>query len=406
MKTYVSFLTSKSSLCYLLVSLFAGLSGGFFYPLLGIFVVDGLHASSLQMGIFMAISILSGVVVSQRIAKLSDVGWDRRQIILLAQSAFIVVMMLFMVIRDFYLALAVMIFISSFTAAALPQTFAIGREFADKNLGDKSTLFVSLMRAMISLSWVIGPPLAFILYDAFGFNGAFMFAAANMMISLLIVWRWFPSTKLNETESSDGSAMRQPWHKIPGAPLYLCAVFMLFMANNMYVMSIPLYVTKELEMAGAVAGQLLGLAAFVEIPVMVLAGLWAAKMAPQRLMVLSAAAACLFYTLLFHADTLWQMYALQLLNGLAVGISASLGMVVIQNKMPNQMGVATTLFNSAIMVASLASSMTVGVVAELYNYHSVMLAMLLAGAVAFGLLLLSARETRRPPCPADWVADA
>lgn len=171
-------------------------------------------------------------------------------------------------------------------------------------------------------------------------------------------------------------------------------------------MSLPLYVTKELELAGSVAGQLLGLAAFVEIPVMVLAGLWAAKVAPQRLMVLSAASACLFYTLLFNADSLWQMYALQILNGMAVGISASLGMVVIQNKMPNQMGVATTLFNNAIMIASLASSVTVGVVAELYNYHMVILAMLMAGTGAFGLLLLSARETRSTPCSANLMADA
>ncbi|MBV7298535.1 sugar efflux transporter [Enterovibrio paralichthyis] len=406
MKNYVSFLTNKASLCYLLVCLFAGLGGGFFYPLLGIFVVDGLHATPLQMGVFLAISICSGVVVSQRIAKLSDVGWDRRQIILLSQSAFIVVMSLFMVIRDYYLALVVMIFISSITASSMPQTFAIGREYADKNLGDNSTLFVSLMRAMMSLSWVIGPPLAFILYDAFGFNGAFLFAATTMAISICIVWNMFPAAKIKQASVEGVAEIRQSWRKIPGAPLYLGAVFMLFFANNMYVMSLPLYVTKELELAGSVAGQLLGLAAFVEIPVMVLAGLWAAKVAPQRLMVLSAASACLFYTLLFNADSLWQMYALQILNGMAVGISASLGMVVIQNKMPNQMGVATTLFNNAIMIASLASSVTVGVVAELYNYHMVILAMLMAGTGAFFLLLLSARETRSTPCSANLMADA
>ncbi|CZF77137.1 sugar efflux transporter [Grimontia marina] len=405
MRNYVSFLTDRASLCYLLVSLFAGLGYGFFYPLLGIFVVDGLDATPLEMGVFLAISIFSGVIVSQRIAKLSDVGWHRRQIILLAQVAFILVTALFMVIRDFYLALAVMVFISSFSAAALPQIFAIGREYADKQLGDNSTLFVSLMRAMMSMSWVIGPPLAFILYDAFGFNGAFLFATATTVISVLIVWRMFPSTKAKDTDNMREVEVRQSWRKIQGAPLYLGAVFMLFLANNMYVMSIPLYVTKELDMAGSVAGQLLGLAAFVEIPVMVLAGLWAAKVAPQRLMVLSAVSACLFYILLFNADSLWQIYALQLLNGLAVGISASLGMVVIQNKMPNQMGVATTLFNNAIMMASLASGVTVGFVAELHSYHSVILAMLVAAAVAFCLLLISARETRRPPCSAELVTE-
>lgn len=407
MKNYVSFLTNKASLCYLLVSLVGGLAGGFFYPLLGIFVVDGLHASALQMGVFLAVAITSGVLVSQRIAKLSDLGWDRKQIIMLAQSAFVVVMLLFIFIRSYYVALAVMVLVSSFSAAALPQTFAIGREYADKNLGDKSTLFVSLQRAMMSLSWVIGPPLAFILKDKFGFNGAFLFAATTMMVSVLIVWRMFPSTKIKDSgEVRESRAALQPWRKVPGAPLYLVAVFSLFLANSMYVMSLPLYVTKELELTGSIAGQLLGLAAFVEIPVMVLAGVWAAKVAPQRLMVLSAAAACLFYGLLFNTDGLWQIYALQVLNGLAVGISASLGMVVIQNKMPSQMGVATTLFNNAIMLSSLASSVTVGVVAELYNYHAVILAMLVAGVCALVLLTLSAQETRRGKCAQELPASA
>ncbi|WP_407331085.1 sugar efflux transporter [Enterovibrio sp. 27052020O] len=396
MKNYGRFLTQKAPLSYLLVSLFSGLSGGFFYPLSGIYVVDGLNSSPLQMGIFLAISILSGVVVSQRIAKLSDQGWDRRQIIMWSQIAFIVVMGLFVFIRDYYLALLVMVFIASFTAAAMPQNFTMGRQYADEHLGQNGTLFLSLMRAMMSLSWVIGPPLAFIIKDAYGFNGAFLFAASMMAISVLIVWFMYPTVKIEKHDTA--IELPQKWRKIDGVPLYLGAVFMLFWANNMYVTTIPLYVTKELEMAGSIAGQLLGLAAFVEIPVMVLAGLWAAKVAPQRLMVFGAAAACIFYTLLFGTQVLWQMYALQILNGIAVGISAGLGMVVIQNKMPRQLGLATTLFNNGILLASLMSSITVGVIAEWQNYQSVIIAMMLAGAAALTLLLLSVRE-KRQSCP-------
>ncbi|OEE68189.1 MFS transporter [Enterovibrio norvegicus FF-33] len=398
MKNYGRFLTQKAPLSYLLVSLFSGLSGGFFYPLSGIYVVDGLNASPLQMGIFLAVSILSGVLVSQRIAKLSDQGWDRRKIIMWSQVAFIIVMALFVFIRNYYLALLVMVLIASFTAAAMPQNFTMGRQYADEYLGDNGTLFLSLMRAMMSLSWVIGPPLAFIIKDAYGFNGAFLFAGSMMAISVLIVWFMYPTVKIEKQDAIVES--QQKWRKIEGVPLYLGAVFMLFWANNMYVTTIPLYVTKELEMAGSIAGQLLGLAAFVEIPVMVLAGLWAAKVAPQRLMVFGAAAACIFYTLLFGTQVLWQMYALQILNGIAVGISAGLGMVVIQNKMPRQLGLATTLFNNGILLASLMSSVTVGVIAEWQDYQSVMIAMMLAGVAALTLLLLSVRE-KRPACPPD-----
>ncbi|MDD1783282.1 sugar efflux transporter [Enterovibrio sp. ZSDZ35] len=398
MKSYLHFLVRKEPLCYLLICLFAGLGGGFFMPLMSLFVIDGLGASPSQMGVYLALSVVSGVFVSQLLATLSDYGWERRRIIALSQAAFIVTMLLFVFIRNYYLALVVTIFVFSVSCAAMPQTFALGREFADQKLGENSTIFVSLMRAMMSLAWVIGPPIAFIVKDIIGFNGAFLFAALVMSVSVIVVLNTSPFTTQNAGEKAGERATvkKMPWRKIAGVPMYLGAVLMLFWANNMYVITIPLYVTKELSLSGSVAGQLLGLAAFLEIPIMVFAGLWAIKIAPQKLMVLSASIACVFYVLLFNAEQLWQMYALQILNGFSVGISASLGMVVIQNKMPNQMGTATTLFNNSMMVASLMSSLTVGMIAELYSYHYVMIAMMFAGVSALLLLTVSlSREKAR-----------
>lgn len=396
MRNYIRLLTQKVPLSYLLVCLFSGLSSGFFYPLLGLYVIDGLQASPLQMGVFLALSILSGVLVSQRIAKVSDGGGDRRKIIIFSQGAFILVMILFTLIRNYYLALFVMITISSFTGIAMPQTYTLGREFADKQLGARATFFVSLMRAMMSLSWVIGPALSFIIYGKYGFNAAFIFAALTMLLSVFIVWSTFPSQNLKEKNAlKPPSHARLPWRKIEGVPLYLFALLMLFWANSMYVTSMPLYVTKELLLSGEVAGQLMGLAAFIEIPIMVIAGIWATKISPKKLMVFGAGSACLFYIFLFFTEALWQMYVLQLLNGFAVGVTASLGIVIIQNIMPNQMGMATTLFNNTMMIATLMSSITVGVVAEFRDYHSVILAMVFGGFGAFVLFFI-ARGEKKP----------
>lgn len=418
MGMYLRFLTQKVPLSYLFVCLFSGLSGGFFYPLLGIYVVDGLGSSPIQMGLFLALSILSGVLVSQKMAKLSDKNGERRNIILGSQCAFILVMILFTFIRNYYLALFVMVTISSFSAAAMPQTYTLGREYADSELKERATLFISFMRAMMSLSWVIGPPLAFIIYGKYGFNGAFIFAASSMLFSVFIVWRMFPSQKRNlsnhgvsddavSTAAVSDDAVSTAalnhmisWQKIPGVPLYLCALFMLFWANSMYVTSMPLYVTKELKLSGEIAGQLMGLAAFIEIPIMVVAAFWATKISPNKLMVLGAGCACLFYAFLFYSDALWQMYVLQLFNGLAVGITASLGMVIIQNKMSRQMGMATTLFNNAMMLSTLMSSITVGLIAQLRDYHSVIFAMILGSLGAFVLLFLSSRE-KKASSPSD-----
>ncbi|SKA48449.1 hypothetical protein [Enterovibrio nigricans] len=134
MKNYWNFLIQKEPLFYLLVCLFAGLGSGFFMPLLSLFVIDGLGASPSQMGVYLALSVVSGVFVSQLLATLSDYGWERRRIIALSQGAFIVTMLLFVFIRSYYLALLVTIFVFSISSAALSQTFALGREYADRGL--------------------------------------------------------------------------------------------------------------------------------------------------------------------------------------------------------------------------------------------------------------------------------
>ena len=48
------------------------------------------------------------------------------------------------------------VFLSSFGSTANPQMFALAREHAD-HTGREAVMFSSILRAQVSLAWVIGP---------------------------------------------------------------------------------------------------------------------------------------------------------------------------------------------------------------------------------------------------------
>ena len=51
------------------------------------------------------------------------------------------------------------VLLASLANTAMPQLFALAREYAD-NSAREVVMFSSVMRAQLSLAWVIGPPLA------------------------------------------------------------------------------------------------------------------------------------------------------------------------------------------------------------------------------------------------------
>ena len=64
--------------------------------------------------------------------------------------------------RNYFILLFVGVFLSSFGSTANPQMFALAREHAD-HTGREAVMFSSILRAQVSLAWVIGPPLAYAL---------------------------------------------------------------------------------------------------------------------------------------------------------------------------------------------------------------------------------------------------
>jgi SET family sugar efflux transporter-like MFS transporter len=292
----------------------------------------------------------------------------------------------FIVVRDYWIAITIATLFGSVSGAAFGQLFALGREYGDRYVED-STTFLSTMRAGIAIAWVFGPPLAFMLKASFGYNASFGVSATIVGLSIIVIAKYLPDgvTKASEAEQEAEIEVKGS-HPNGLIALYCLVVVFAFAANNLYITSMPLYLSQELQVNPNWLGLLFGAGALCEIPIMLSAGKLAEKIGTIKLLMLGILSGIIFYLVMLTSTSFASMLVAQLLNGFFIGVCATLGMVVLQDMMKHRLGTASTLFSNMLNVSMLVASLSVGVVAQMFDYYST-LYVSFAGSVAALTLL-------------------
>ena len=398
-------LKDKTALLFIITAFVTGLCGAFFYPLSSLFIVEELGASPMMLSLYMVMAVVSAVVVSQLIARQSDKNWKRKTILLVALTCYLITVSSFIVVRDYWLAITIATVFGSVSGAAFGQLFALGREYGDRYVED-STTFLSTMRAGIAIAWVFGPPLAFMLKASFGYNASFGVSATIVSVSILVIAKYLPNGVVKQDSEEEPQAVT----KSPQTANHLIAVYCLvvvfaFAANNLYITSMPLYLSQELMVDPSWLGILFGAGALCEIPIMLGAGRLAERVGTIKLLMMGIASGIAFYFVMLMSTSFAAMLAAQLLNGFFIGVCATLGMVVLQDMMKDRLGTASTLFSNMLNVSMLVASLSVGVVGELFNYYST-LYVSFAGSIAALILLalFTAIETKHRQSQSNVVA--
>ncbi|EGQ7965641.1 MFS transporter [Vibrio vulnificus] len=389
----MSMLQDRTAILFVITATIIGLCGAFFYPLTSLFLVEQLNASPMMLSLYMVVAVISSVSVSQVIAGKSDRGWQRKTILLISVSCQLVTVVSFIFIRDYWIAIAVVALLGSISGAAFGQLFALGREYGDKYVTDSAS-FVSTMRAGIAIAWVFGPPLAFLLKAAYGFEASFTVAAIVIALSILVIFRGIPNVERNLRVEKEPSRANGGWVSSVNSLVFIyCLIIVLaFGANNLYIVSMPLYLSQELKVDANWLGVLFGVAALCEIPVMLWAGKLARRWSALTIMKVGIASGVLFYSAMLVATNYTYLIVAQILNGIFIGTCATLGMVVMQDMMKDKLGTASTLFSNMLQLSMLVSSLSVGIVGELFNYYSSFYVSLLG--VSLALILLICCQTK------------
>ncbi|EIV8472841.1 sugar efflux transporter [Vibrio vulnificus] len=389
----MSMLQDRTAILFVITATIIGLCGAFFYPLTSLFLVEQLNASPMMLSLYMVVAVISSVSVSQVIAGKSDRGRQRKTILLISVSCQLVTVVSFIFIRDYWIAIAVVALLGSISGAAFGQLFALGREYGDKYVTDSAS-FVSTMRAGIAIAWVFGPPLAFLLKAAYGFEASFTVAAIVIALSILVIFRGVPNVERNLRVEKEPSRANGGWVSSvnPLVFIYCLIIVLAFAANNLYIVSMPLYLSQELKVDANWLGVFFGVAALCEIPVMLWAGKLARRWSALSIMKVGIASGVLFYSAMLVATNYTHLIVAQILNGIFIGTCATLGMVVMQDMMKDKLGTASTLFSNMLQLSMLVSSLSVGIVGELFNYYSSFYVSLLG--VSLALILLICCQTK------------
>lgn len=373
-----------TSTAFLIVAFLTGIAGALQTPTLSIFLTDEVHARPAMVGFFFTGSAVIGILVSQFLAGRSDKRGDRTSLIVFCCLLGVLACTLFAWNRNYFVLLFVGVFLSSFGSTANPQMFALAREHADKT-GREAVMFSSFLRAQVSLAWVIGPPLAYALAMGFSFTVMYLSAAVAFIVCGVMVWLFLPSMQ-KELPLATGT-IEAPRRNRRDTLLLFVICTLMWGSNSLYIINMPLFIINELHLPEKLAGVMMGTAAGLEIPTMLIAGYFAKRLGKRFLMRVAAVGGVCFYAGMLMAHSPVILLGLQLLNAIFIGILGGIGMLYFQDLMPGQAGSATTLYTNTSRVGWIIAGSVAGIVAEIWNYHAVFwFAMVMIIATLFCLL--------------------
>ncbi|HHU9372452.1 TPA: sugar efflux transporter SetB [Escherichia coli] len=373
-----------TSTAFLIVAFLTGIAGALQTPTLSIFLTDEVHARPAMVGFFFTGSAVIGILVSQFLAGRSDKRGDRKSLIVFCCLLGVLACTLFAWNRNYFVLLFVGVFLSSFGSTANPQMFALAREHADKT-GREAVMFGSFLRAQVSLAWVIGPPLAYALAMGFSFTVMYLSAAVAFIVCGVMVWLFLPSMQ-KELPLATGTVEAPRRNRRDTLLLFVICTLM-WGSNSLYIINMPLFIINELHLPEKLAGVMMGTAAGLEIPTMLIAGYFAKRLGKRFLMRVAAVGGVCFYAGMLMAHSPVILLGLQLLNAIFIGILGGIGMLYFQDLMPGQAGSATTLYTNTSRVGWIIAGSVAGIVAEIWNYHAVFwFAMVMIIATLFCLL--------------------
>lgn len=368
---------------FMLVAFMIGVAGALQAPTLSLFLSREVGVQPFWVGLFYTVNAIAGIAVSLGLARRSDRKGDRRKLIMFCCLMAVGNALLFAFNRHYLTLITCGVLLASLANTAMPQLFALAREYADSSAREV-VMFSSVMRAQLSLAWVIGPPLAFMLALNYGFTVMFSIAAGIFVLGLALIAFALPSVARVEQPATVALTEVSGWGDKNVRMLFIASTLM-WTCNTMYIIDMPLWISSDLGLPDSLAGILMGTAAGLEIPAMILAGYYVKRFGKRRMMIAAVAAGVLFYAglILFHSRE--ALLFLQLFNAVFIGIIAGIGMLWFQDLMPGRAGSATTLFTNSISTGVILAGVIQGAVAQSFGHHFVYWVIAAISLMAFGL---------------------
>lgn len=367
---------------YIAMCLLIAAASSLFNPVLSYYLNTELGLSPLYISAFFILLPIATIIVVQTIARFSDMGLQRPAIICISSLFGIASSIVLLLRPNFWVLCTIGLLCLASYPVSFPQIFASAREYAVKYIHG-SIMFTTFLRSLASLSWVAGPPLAYGIALGISFNALFL--ATSVMFALVGITSFFFLPNVLDKSKINEADLHIKWWKNRSVMLLCIANACIFTAFSSYITTMPLLVTQELKLPKELPVYMLGLAAFLEIPLMFLAAKLAKFVGLKAVVIMGSISLCVFLLLIYHTKTFEGMMAIQFFSALFIAFVSSMGMVFFQELLPTIPGQSTSLFINSSTAGQIAG----GALIALGSSGSYLIIYEVGGAIAvIGTLLM------------------
>lgn len=352
-------------ICMLLQGIGISLSA----PFLSIYFTEQLGVSIGMFGVFLAVTLISGIWISTLIGRRSDLGLNRKNIYLSSTLCSVLAYSGYLFINDFTILFIYMIVFTALGAPGMPQLFAIAREAVIKSNFTDHTFANSTLRSAFSLGFITGPLIGTLLIAAVGFKGIFLGTIGVFLLVALLTFLFLKSN--TELKTHDSEVKAQSFRLVQNRNILLPFLILIFMytAHWMSSLNTALFITNNLGGTTNDVGLISSICAALEIPFMIILGLLSAKYSNRILMICGAILGGAYYFVIIISDAMWQMLAAQILLAVFVAVISAIGISYIQDLLPSMPGYASTLYSNSSTIGRLIGSLVGGGLASIVGYR-------------------------------------
>ncbi|WP_321821383.1 MULTISPECIES: sugar efflux transporter [unclassified Burkholderia] len=384
-------------------ALMLGVAMSFTAPYLSLFGVQAAAMSPSLAGVFMTLIAASGVVASTWAGRWSDRRDRHRPLLVVSLAAAALGFALLCVLRAHGPVIAAGTILLGAGAVSLSQIFAFARAVLPVDDDAQRELASAALRTMLSVAWVFGPALGALILAQTGFTGLFLAASAGFVACAAIVARIPEPARrpaavhvraVDYAPASSGDAASVVVAPRARVLRTLVALTLMGLAANATMIVLPLYIVRGLGGTPANVSAALGLAALLEIPMMLWLGIRSTRLDKARWLTACAVVHAAYFIGLVAVTRVDLILPLQLLSACVVAITSCLGMTRVCDLMPTRPGTATAMFFSTARVGSIASGVLSGACVDLFGYRATFTGCCGLALVACVLLALDARGER------------
>jgi SET family sugar efflux transporter-like MFS transporter len=333
-----------------------GLQLAFLSPALALILTDLYGATTAEVGWVLSVYNASGFVASLLLPGYADKKHDYLRPMLVCGALTLLLAVA--------LALATSLPIATIALVVIGGPAGVGSSLLYAHLRHSGARPADIVntRAIVSVAWVAGPPLATFIIGWFG-NRAILLAIAAVAVlniattALMIAQR----DVARATTATIGAPSSTPAVTEDESPVgrqgivLIMAAFILLQATNATAMAImTVYVTETLQLDVMWAGIALGVAAALEVPALILIGRLSERYSHLGLIATSCVAGIAYYLGLAFVTGPVLLIGLQLLNSWSFAGIAGIGLPLFQHMIPRP-GLSTGLYMNTRRVGAIVS---------------------------------------------------